>query len=62
MGDKVEIFTPDFKFYNYTVEKIYDENMNSLDVARHPEQILKLPFKESLPQYSMIRMLEKKED
>ncbi len=62
VGDKVEIFTPDFKFYNYTVEKIYDENMNSLDVARHPEQILKLPFKESLPQYSMIRMLEKKED
>lgn len=60
VGDKVEIFTPDFKFYNYTVEKIYDENMNSLEVARHPEQILKLPFKESLPPYSMIRMLERK--
>lgn len=60
VGDKVEIFTPDFKFYNYTVEKIYDENMNSLEVARHPEQILKLPFKENLPPYSMIRMLERK--
>ncbi len=61
VGDKVEIFTPDFKFYNYTVEKIYDEDMNPLEVARHPEQILKLPFKESLPAYSMIRMLERKE-
>ena len=60
VGDKVEIFTPEFKFYNYTVEKIYDENMNSLEVARHPEQILKLPFKENLPPYSMIRMLERK--
>lgn len=59
LNDKVEIFTPDFKFYEYTVEKIYDENMNELEVARHPEQILKLPFSKEIPKYSMIRMLRK---
>ena len=45
-GDKVEIFTPNNKTYDYTITKIYDEDMNELDVARHPEQVLKLPFDE----------------
>lgn len=59
LNDIVEIFTPDFKFYEYTVEKIFDENMNELQVARHPEQVLKLPFSKEIPKYSMIRMLRK---
>jgi len=57
-GDKVEIFTPSNKIYNYTITKIYDEDMNELDVARHPEQVLKLPFDEELEEYSMIRLMK----
>ena len=57
-GDKVEIFTPSNKIYNYTITKIYDEDMNELDVARHPEQVLKLPFEEELEEYSMIRLMK----
>jgi len=34
--------------------------MNELEVARHPEQVLKLKFEEELPEYSMIRLIEKK--
>ena len=56
-GDKVEIFTPTGKSYQYTVTKIYDEDMNELEVARHPDQILKLKFPEKLANYSMIRLL-----
>ena len=58
-GDEVEIFTPDREFIHYTVGDIYDENMNLLDVARHPEQVLKLKFEKSLPKYSMIRLIKK---
>ena len=57
-NDKVEIFTPSNKIYNYTITKIYDEDMNELDVARHPEQVLKLPFEEELEEYSMIRLIK----
>ena len=57
--DEIEIFTPAGKIYTYTVDKIYDENMNELEVARHPEQILKLKFDEELPPYSMIRLIKK---
>ncbi len=58
-GDETEIFTPSGEIYKYTVEKIYDEDMNELEVARHPEQVLKLKFNHILPAYSMIRLITK---
>ena len=60
-GDKTEIFTPEGEVYKYTVDKIYDEDMNELEVARHPEQVLKLKFNHSLPAYSMIRLITKED-
>lgn len=58
-GDQIELFTPTGDIYQYTVDKIYDEDMNELEVARHPEQILKLKFSTELPAYSMIRLIKK---
>ena len=58
-GDEVEFFTPNGEVYKYTISEIYDENMNLLDVARHPEQVLKLKFDIELPEYSMIRLIKK---
>lgn len=60
-GDKTEIFTPSGEVYKYTIDKIYDEDMNELEVARHPEQVLKLKFDHSLPAYSMIRLITKED-
>lgn len=58
-GDEVEIFTPNKEIYKYTIANIYDEDMNELEVARHPEEVLKLKFDFELPKYSMIRLLKK---
>ena len=58
-NDEVEIFTPNNEIINYKVEEIFDEDMNKLDVARHPEQVLKLKFDRELPIYSMIRLIKK---
>ena len=55
-GDEIELFTPSGEIYDYIVDKIYDEEMNELEVARHPEQVLKLKFEKELPPYSMIRL------
>ena len=57
-GDLVEIFTPTGEIYEYTIDKIYDEDMNELDVARHPEEVIKLPFDKELEEYSMIRLIK----
>lgn len=61
-GDEIEIFTPRGETFDYKVDKIYDENMNELDVARHPEQVLKLKFEKELPIYSMIRLIKKEDE
>ena len=58
-GDEVEFFTPNGEIYKYIICEIYDENMNKLEVARHPEQVLKLKFDIELPEYSMIRLIKK---
>ena len=58
-GDEVEFFTPNGDVYKYTISEIFDENMNKLEVARHPEQVLKLKFDIELPEYSMIRLMKK---
>ena len=59
--DEIEIFTPSMEVYEYTVDEIFDEDMNRLEVARHPEQILKLKFDKELPAYSMLRLKKKGE-
>ena len=58
-GDEVEFFTPNGDVYKYTISEIFDEDMNKLEVARHPEQVLKLKFDIELPEYSMIRLIKK---
>ena len=57
-GDMTEIFTPDGEVYKYKMDKIYDENMQELELARHPEQVLKLKFPHKLKEYSMIRLIK----
>ena len=57
-GDLVEIFTPSGEIYDYTIDQIYDEEDNLIDIARHPEEVLKLPFEKELEEYSMIRLIK----
>jgi putative protease len=49
LGDEVQFFGPDMKTTNWTVDNISDEDGNNIDVARHPQMVvkIKLPFKVS---------------
>ena len=42
LGDEVEFFGPDTEEFTMKVESIFDEDENSLEVARHPKMIVKL--------------------
>ncbi len=53
---EVEIFTPSGKTFDFIIEEIYDENLNILEKACHPEEILKIKFEEEIEQYSMMRI------
>lgn len=46
VGDQVEIFGPGKDYFIQTIEKMYDEEGNEIDVAPHPQQIVKIPMKQ----------------
>ena len=58
LGDKVEVFTPNGDAHTFVIEKMYNENMEEIDTARHPEEIInievEIPFEVS--EYSMMRI------
>lgn len=61
-GDLVELFTPSGEHISFVVEELYDSEMNIVDVARHPDDIyyLKLDSNIEIPEYSMIKIVERK--
>lgn len=58
LGDIVELFTPSGHTYTFTIDKMYNENMEEIDTARHPEEIINIlvdiPFE--VEEYSMMRI------
>lgn len=56
VGDEIEIFGPNLDAINYKITKIFDENMEEIDVVRHPKQLvyLEIPFK--VNKYDMLRI------
>lgn len=55
-GTEVEIFMPSGKVISFTIDKIYDKDMNELDKACHPEEILKLKVDDIVEKDSMMRL------
>jgi putative protease len=55
VGDKLEIMQPGQDYLEYEVTEMYDEDMNPVTVAPHPQQRLYLPFKGTLKPWSLFR-------
>lgn len=55
VGDNVELFTPKGDVYSFKINEMYDEDMNLLEVARHPEQVIKFYLDGNIEEYSMLR-------
>lgn len=53
---EVEIFMPSGKTIAFKIEKIYNENMEEVEKACHPEEILKLKVEEEVEKDSMMRI------
>lgn len=61
LGDTVELFTPSGKNIAFIIKKIYNEEKEELDVARHPDDIyyIYLDTNIEIEEYSMIRLIKK---
>jgi len=55
-GDEVEIFTPTGNTYEFIVEEVYNEKMERIEIARHPEEIIKLKVDFDVEKNSMMRI------
>ena len=57
-GWDVELFTPNGDIVSFNIDEVYDENMNKIGTARHPEEIIKLKLNTNIDvvKYSMLRI------
>ena len=55
-GDVVEIFGPNIKPFTFTMPDIYDNDGNKVNIARHPEEILKFKLDKKVYKNDIIRV------
>ena len=55
VGDVIEIFGPN-KQIDYEIKEIFDEDMNNIDIVRHPKEIVYLKVDTRLEKYDMLRI------
>ncbi|MBQ0018737.1 MAG: U32 family peptidase [Clostridiales bacterium] len=58
IGDTIEIFGPGTEYYEEYIEEMYDEEMNPIQSAPHPQQIIKLRLKRK-PEIDFILRMKK---
>lgn len=56
VGDSIEIFGPEIETKKITIKEIFDENMNKIEIVRHPKQIVYLPFEEEVFKNNLVRI------
>lgn len=57
VGDTIEIFGPEIENCKITVNEMYDENMNKILVAPHPQQIIYIKIDKSVYKNNLVRKL-----
>jgi len=56
VGTKVQFFGPNIETFDYEITEIVNENDESIDVARHPQMIIKLKVDKKLNKNDMMRL------
>ncbi len=56
VGDTVQFFGPNMETFDYTIDNIMDEDGNVIDIARHPQMIVKIKIDHELPKFAMMRI------
>ncbi len=59
VGDDIEIFGPNKKYFSQKIEKMWNEKEEEINVAPHPQQIIKMKMRRPVEQWDIIRMARK---
>ena len=59
VGDEIEIFGPNKEFFTQNIEEMWNENGEKIEVAPHPQQIIKMKMKEPVEEWDIIRKARK---
>ena len=54
-GDRVEIFGPNVDYYIQEIEHMWNDKGNEIDVAPHPQQIIKIKVDRDIDQFYLLR-------
>ena len=54
-GEEIEIFGPGKDFFNYKIEEMWDEDDNIIEVAPHPQQIIKMKIDKEVERFDLLR-------
>ncbi|MCR3956366.1 MAG: U32 family peptidase [Gudongella sp.] len=55
VGDEIEIFGPGKEYFVQKIEKMWDNEGNEIDVAPHPQQIIKLRTDQEVQRFDLLR-------
>jgi len=55
VGDEIEIFGPGKEYFVQKIEKMWDNEGNEIDVAPHPQQIIKIRTDQEVRRFDLIR-------
>lgn len=55
-GDVVEVFGPNIETFSFAVEDMYDEDNNLIEIANHPEQIIRIKLDKKVYKDDIIRV------
>lgn len=55
VGEEIEVFGPNKEYFTQTIEKMWDEEGNEIEVAPHPQQIIKILMEKPVKTMDMIR-------
>lgn len=55
LGDKVEVFGPEAKHFTQEIKEMWDEEGNKIEVAPHPQQIIKIRLDQAVDKFYLIR-------
>ncbi|HNX27863.1 MAG TPA: U32 family peptidase [Syntrophomonadaceae bacterium] len=58
-GEQLEFLLPDGKVVAVNLEHLYDQELNEIDRARHPQQMVLIPLQQEIAPYSILRRREK---
>ncbi len=55
LGDEIEIIRPNKEVFKQTIDKMWNEEGEEISSAPHPQQIIKMPMKEVVSKYDILR-------